>query len=356
MPNKSNKNIKLKKKVTSIDVAREAGVSQTMVSFVLNNVKDVSIKPETRQKVLEAARKLNYQMNYNARTMRSNKAFAIGLMIDWMSQSTVFQECVSAAKIKCEKDDIALILCTGAKGSENTEDYIRYYNQSRIDGLIYVTYIDIDHGVLDKIKRSGIPFVCIKAPIDYEGTAVIDTDYFHQGYTISKHMAEQGYKKIAFISDNFDYSRMDYGWRQRYDGVKQAIKDSGKNDITFIEGLLPAAISTLRPEKENVDIALDFLKSHDVDAIIDISSTCNTFISAAKLLDIKVPQELGLASYDDNGAAKYSYPSITTMHECYTQEMEYAYDLLQKKINGETPTDKIRVKSEFNIGDSSKRI
>lgn len=351
------KNRPAKKRITSIDVAKEAGVSQTMVSFVLNNVKGISIKEETRQKVLDAARKLNYQVNYNARTMRSNRAFAIGLMMDWMSQSIMFQEIVTAVKKLCEKDDITLILCSGSAGDSNVIDYIRYFNQTRIDGLIYVTYIHKAYEDLNQIHTSGIPFVCIKGPEAYPETTMIDIDYYEEGYQIAKHMIQQGYRKIAFLSDNFNYDQMGYNWQRRYHGVKSAILEFGKGSAEFVEGQLASAITTANPEKRNVEIAIEFLKANpDIDGIIDLSTTCNTFTHAAKELGISVPHQLGLGAYDNNGAIRYSFPSITTMQEPYCEEVGFAYDLLKKKVNGDKIINqKIKLRSRLIPGDSTNK-
>ncbi|MDW7990544.1 MAG: LacI family DNA-binding transcriptional regulator, partial [Anaerolineae bacterium] len=65
---------------TSRDVARLAGVSRTTVSLVLNNVPDVHISPETRQRVLEAARQLNYYPDASARRLVSGKTRTIALV------------------------------------------------------------------------------------------------------------------------------------------------------------------------------------------------------------------------------------------------------------------------------------
>ena len=72
-----------KRKITSKDVAREAGVSQTLVSFVLNNAQDKKINPATREKVIETARRLGYRVNIHARNMRTSKAEAIGFLSEW---------------------------------------------------------------------------------------------------------------------------------------------------------------------------------------------------------------------------------------------------------------------------------
>ena len=69
------------KRTTSLDVAKKAGVSRTTVSFVLNNVPDVAISETTRQRVLEAARSLDYHPNAAGRKLVSGKSRTLGLVL-----------------------------------------------------------------------------------------------------------------------------------------------------------------------------------------------------------------------------------------------------------------------------------
>ena len=71
-----------KKSISSRDVAREAGVSQATVSYILNDVKNVRIKPETRAAVLDAVKRLNYHPDEMARGMKLKKPMSIGVVTD----------------------------------------------------------------------------------------------------------------------------------------------------------------------------------------------------------------------------------------------------------------------------------
>ncbi len=70
-----------KKRSTSLDVAKLAGVSRTTVSFVLNDVTSVSISTTTRKRVLDAAKKLNYSPNVAGKKLVSGKSYTIGLVL-----------------------------------------------------------------------------------------------------------------------------------------------------------------------------------------------------------------------------------------------------------------------------------
>ena len=87
-----------KKSVSSRDVAKEAGVSQATVSYVLNNVQNVKIKPETRKAVMEAAKRLNYHPNYIAKGMKLNKSMSIGVVTEKNVTNFYFMKALEGIK------------------------------------------------------------------------------------------------------------------------------------------------------------------------------------------------------------------------------------------------------------------
>src|SRR6056297_1763679 len=128
----------MRKNTTSKDVAKIAGVSQSMVSLVLNDVKGKKIRPETRKKVIDAAKILNYRIDTKAKGLKTNKANAIGLLSTWEKNSFVFPPSVEGISKFCEEKSQALILCNKNIGKSKKYDFVEYYLEGRIDGLIYI--------------------------------------------------------------------------------------------------------------------------------------------------------------------------------------------------------------------------
>lgn len=103
------------KKVTSRDVALEAGVSQTAVSMILNGRKDVSFKKETVDLVWKTAKKLNYQPNLQARNMKLNRANSIGFLSSWRPTTFVYAPVMEGLQTICSDKNYSITLCTGKK-------------------------------------------------------------------------------------------------------------------------------------------------------------------------------------------------------------------------------------------------
>ena len=96
------------KRVSSKDVAKEAGVSQATVSYVMNNCQNVKIKPETKELVLNAAKKLNYHPNHIARGMKLNKSMAIGVVTNRNFTNLYFAKVLEGININLSEQNYAI--------------------------------------------------------------------------------------------------------------------------------------------------------------------------------------------------------------------------------------------------------
>ncbi|HPT79172.1 MAG TPA: LacI family DNA-binding transcriptional regulator, partial [Candidatus Atribacteria bacterium] len=126
-----------KKRVSSKDVAREAGVSQATVSYVLNNTKNVKIKPETRQAVLDAVKKLNYHPSYMARGMKLNKSMAVGVITDRSVTNYNFMKMLEGIKDELQLSNYAITLLFNKSEESFNNEILEYYNTNRFDGIIF---------------------------------------------------------------------------------------------------------------------------------------------------------------------------------------------------------------------------
>lgn len=219
------------KKVTSRDVAKAAGVSQSLVSLILNNVPDKKIKTETRELVLKTAKQLNYTVDINARNMKNRRAGAIGLLSSWDAGSFVFPPIIKGIQSVCSENDLGVVICTGKEDISGQKDYISYFLQNRIDALIYVSYVGVTYdGTIAELAEHGIPFVCIIGARDIPSVSCVDVSFLESGYIAGKHLVEMGYGKIGYIIVS-EREKEVYGERERFEGCKAAVLKSGKEFI-----------------------------------------------------------------------------------------------------------------------------
>jgi DNA-binding LacI/PurR family transcriptional regulator len=339
----------LGKKVTSWDVAKAAGVSQSTVSLVLNNVKDKKIKPKTRAKVLEVARKLNYRINVNARNMKSRKAGSIGLLSSWDAHTFVFPPVIKGVQSVCSKKDIGVVICTGKPGVSDKKDYIDYYLQNRIDGLVYVSYVGVPYeGIIEELITYKVPFVCVIGARDIPGVSCADVSFLESGYMAVNHLAEKGYKNIAYVLFD-DLNNLVYAEKERYEGCLKAALSHG---IRF-SAVGPFMLSS--DEETCIKDITAFLKANEYDAVISTSYMCFLFLKAAARAGINVPDSVGVISLDNDLFTPYLYPSLTTVDEPLYDIAVKAVNILLEKIEGDTSCHKLELAPHLTVRESTAR-
>lgn len=337
----------MSKKVTSRDVAKAAGVSQSLVSLILNNVPDKKIKPETRELVMETARKLSYKVNINARNMKSRKAGAIGLLSAWDTNSFVFPPVINGVQSVCSENELGVVICTGKIGYQGNRDYIDYYLQNRIDGLIYVSYVGVPYkGVIEELVKNGVPFVCIIGARDLPGISCVDVSFLESGYLAVKHLAEKGYKCSAYLAGG-KIEESVYAEKERFEGCRRAAEEL-KLEISVHTPFIGVS-----GEENLLEAAEEFLKAGPFDSIISTSYDCFIVLKAAAGMGIKVPQSLGVISLDNELYAPFLYPSLTTVDEPLFDIARKAMSILLEKMKGGTICEKVELAPLLSIREST---
>ena len=339
----------LKKNITSRDVAKAAGVSQSLVSMILTNASDKKIKPETREHVIEVARRLNYEVNINARNMKSRRAGAIGLLSSWDENSFVFPPVIKGVQTVCVENGLGVVICTGKAGAYGMKDYINYYLQNRIDGLIYISYVGVgNEGVIEELYKNGIPFVCIIGARDLPGVSCVDVSFTESGSMAVKHLWEQGFRNIAYLQSG-DYPDLNYAEKERIDGCKKAAEEYG---MTF------SLTDLFKDSVEDADrcrAAEELMKSGSCDCIISTSYACFLMLKAAARAGINVPGAIGVISLDNEVYAPYLYPSLTTVDEPLVDIAENAANIIIEKLKDGGACRKLEIAPSLTIRESTCR-
>jgi LacI family transcriptional regulator len=339
----------LSSKVTSRDVAKAAGVSQSLVSLILNNVQGKKIKSETRELVIETAERLNYKVNINARSMKNKKAGAIGLLSTWKANTFVFPYVIEGVKSVSSKNESGIVICTGKKRFTEKSDYVDYFLENRIDGLIYVSYVGVGReGVIEELENNNIPFVCVIGARDIREVSCVDVDFRKSGYMAGKHLADMGYKSVAYLS-GISEGDLIYAEKERYEGCKRFMAENGMK-IQFID-----VLKGTEGEKNMIMKAEELLKNRSFDAVVSTSYICFIVLKACANSGVKVPDELGVISLDNELYAPYLYPSLTTIDEPLFEIAIKASSVLFEKINGRNICVKEEIPPLISVRESTGR-
>lgn len=209
------------KSLTVEDVAREAGVSTATVSRVFNRTARVSDK--TMQKVLKAARKLNYRPSRVARRLRvkSSQSMVVGLIIPDM-ENPFFSEIARGVEDVAYRSHHAVMICNTDEDAEKEKFYIDTLLDERTSGMIAA----LTSGNVKYVQRlvdEGYPVVCVDRRQKIGHTDVVTVDNKGGAYQAVRRLIELGHRRIGIINGIKGLSTT----RERFEGYRKALKEAG---------------------------------------------------------------------------------------------------------------------------------
>jgi len=316
------------KRVSSIDVAREAGVSQATVSYVLNNVKGVKIKKETREAVIAAAKKLNYHPNLIARSMRLKKSMSIGIVSDKNVSNFMFMKTLEGIKDALLPRNYSIMMCFDKSHEIEDSEYIKYYSSNRIDGIIFA-YANITDEQCAFLVENNIPFVIIHNNIKIDTNNIVRTDMVNAIIEGVKHFQSKGIDRIAYFGGGIGNLN-----DRRYNGYITAMERCG---IPVEDNIL---LNTAGAED---DIEKCFESYFKGNKNIPGAAFCETtgigfrFLRYAAKNGIKIPEDIAIIAIGVSMFSSMSYPSLSTI-ESPVYDMGYTgcemlFDIMDGKVS-----------------------
>lgn len=290
------------KKVTRNDVAKLAGTSSAVVSYVINNgPKPVSEK--TRRKVLEAIKITGYQPNNIARALVSGKSRCLGLIIPNISNPFIAS---LAHAIEGEAIDRGFVILLGdSDDREDKElDLLKFFLQRQVDGIIYNAIKD---PYLDLLSSSNTPFVLLNHMASLApGLRVVKINEYQASFDVVKMMIAKGYRKIAIICG----PKSMHNTQERIRGWKSALISHGLNPD-------PALIFySDYTRNDGYFAALDLIMNAQYDSVFT-TNEMQAFgaLRAFKERGIKVPDDIGMATFNATELSEFVVPSFAAMFQ-----------------------------------------
>lgn len=319
----------MKKRVTSSDVAKEAGVSRATVSYILNNTEGSRISRETRQKVLKAAKKLGYHMDINAQAMKTNRSMSIGVVSRRNIAESRFTNVLGGIKEVLSQKKYSILLCSDEVDEMGIPEYYRLYRSKKIDGIIFISYqeqmvIERADERAERMLAEQIP--CVFADYHLKNPMVncVDINYFHGAYIVTKYLLEKGYKKVAFLVPDLDTEQE----RQRMQGVNRAVEEVNNVSLTVYRISRQAAGFT-----NDIVNVLENMERFDA-VILAWASLAAFALYHTNRMKIKVPEEIAVISLAYEQAARYTFPHLTACDLPLFEVGQKSAEILIEQING----------------------
>ncbi len=310
------------KRVSIKDVAKEAGVSASTVSYVLNSTPTESISPETARRVMDAVKKLGYIPNLNARSLSSRRSNMIGVLIpqtepgkELMFSNPFYGELLSSIEYTARQHGYHLLL----SGTKEDQDYLSIAQNRGVDGIIIVGTYPGEN--LNALKQLGVPIVLVDSYVKDEAFHTIGIEDREGARMATRYLIEKGHRQIAFVSGSIRENGVNI---KRYQGYCDAMQSAGlsvdeqsiySGTVDYDYGITAAKEYVARGKKQTA-------------AFVSADVISMGLIKGLQQNHVRVPEDLSIVSFDDVYLARMANPALTTVHQDIGEKGKQAVQLI----------------------------
>ncbi|MXQ08095.1 substrate-binding domain-containing protein [Alphaproteobacteria bacterium GH1-50] len=328
-------------KVTSLDVARLAKVSQSAVSRVFSGA---SASKATIAKVRAAADQLGYRPNTLARAMITGKSRMIGLVVAYLDNQfyPVALERLSNA-LQAEGYHVLVFMASNA--TDNVEPIVQELMDYQVEGIVFAS-VSISSDLTERCASAGIPVVLFNRGQDGLGLSSVTSANIDGGRQVAEFFVAGGHRRIAHIA----------GWqgsstgRDRALGFRQGLKAAGVPLLAEIDGMYSreaaqSAARVLMARSDPPD-AIFVGNDHMAFAVMD---------TLRSELGLSVPNDVSVVGYDDVPLASWDAYSLTSVRQPMNRMVEATVDTLLGQIaDRDRPAQKVEIAGPLIVRASAR--
>lgn len=320
-----------KEKLSIKDIASALNISKTTVSFILNGkAKEKRISDQLVKKVLAFVKEVGYVPNQLAQSLRTGKTKIIGLMIEDIS-NPFFANVAKQIEDKAYANGYKIIYCSTENDPKRAKTFLSMFQNLGVDGYIIAPTTGIEKEIKALLKTGANIILFDRkygdAPVDH-----VMVDNKQGTYLGTKHLIEQGYSNIAFITVSLEPIEKN----ERISGYIQAIEENGLVNHLY-------TLTYSNDHDYSKDIAAILRTNSSLDAIIFGTNYLGIGgLEAIANMGLKIPDNLAVLSFDDNDLFRLYSPSISAISQPIEQISETVITTLLERLSasGESPKAK----------------
>ena len=333
-------------RVTSLQVAQKAGVSQSAVSRGFTPGASASVK--TVEKVQKAATELGYRPNSLARAMVSGKSRIIGLVVAYLNNQ-FYPEALEKLSKKLQERGYHVLVFMASNSSDNIDTVIEEILDYQVDGIIAAS-VALSPELSNKCREAGVPLVLFNRAHESPNMSAVTSDNYAGGEKVAKYLISAGYEKIAYLA----------GWEG---ASTQRDREAG-----FMDTLNASGMKLFSRGFGNFEMAQSKKATHEMfkktaDHRPDVVFVANDHMALAVMdtlryeLGLKIPEDVAVVGYDDVPAAEWPSYDLTTVRQCSGQMVNITIDILLEEIETEGSQPRIvKIDGPLIIRGSSRKI
>ncbi len=330
--------------VTTYDIAREAGLSRTTVSFVLNGRMDVAIPEETRARVIAVAERLGYKPNRAARALASGKTQMVALWTYGLYDASFIRELRVMRDILkndgydthvVETDDLTDEKVTWSEGVWPVDGIVAFESPRTVDA-----YLDAGHG-------EHTPIVSVGSHWSERGDFV-GTDLYDASLSAVQHLLSQGRKRVALLGPAWLCSP----GQSRFEAYTLAMSQAGLSP----EYAGIPLVATWDETRTAFDFLPGYVASHGCPEGLFCSSDEIAIGAQRALQDLgfRIPEDVAIIGCEGIEETAYHHPRISTIEEPVAESCRLAWDFLKRRIeNPSIPPQRVVLQPRLVIRESS---
>lgn len=304
------------------DVAKLAGVGTMTVSRVLNGNDRVS--SENRERILQAISTLRYVPNDVARSLRTQKARQIGLIVPTI-RDPFFATCSDAVQLVAKAKDYSVVLATSDESAETEFTEATRLLRHGIAGLVVIPAAR-GRSRLEDAAFAKVPIVAVDRPGGASGIDSVLVENERGACLGTEHLLKHGHQRITHLT----LARDLYTMQRRSSGYRKAMVAAGlKPEIRVVGGLL----------RETLEIVRDLIASPEPPTAVFCANnvvSCNVF-HALLALGVVVPKQVAVVGFDDFETADILQPAMTVVRQPFEELGARAAELLFARMEQRSP-------------------
>jgi DNA-binding LacI/PurR family transcriptional regulator len=303
------------------DVAALAGVGEATVSRVING--RTNVRPQTRERVLEAIRVLDYRPSSLARSLSLGKTMVVAVVLPWFTAASAVERVRGIVAGVAESPYDVMIFDVESEDRQRRA-FELFGRGDRADGLLVVSTLPPEPDLM-RLRAARTPCVLVDAQHPTVPSVVIDD--LAGGELATRHLIELGHRRIAFLGDTPPEFRFVWS-RDRTLGYERALEQAGIERRPEYIRVGTRLVHVAR------SVALELLQLPEPPTAIFAASDTQALgvLEAARTLGIAVPRQLSVIGFDDIEIA--SYVGLTTVRQPLFESGRRGAELLLSALSG----------------------
>jgi len=292
----------MKQRITIREVAQEANVSPSTVSRVINGREADHMRPETKQRVVDAMQALSYTPVKAAQQLRRQRSQRLGVLVPDIS-NLYFALLVRGIEAEAFDRGFTTLICDSDQQLGREQRYLEILLAEDVDGVLFVPTAKPNMTALQRLVDRGTRVIVPDRRI--ANLPYVEADNLQASCELANHVVDLGYRRIAYIAGPEGVSTAD----DRLAGFLQALKSHGVKPAVLYHGDFTY--------ESGYDCGSEILDRDDIQAVL----TGNDLMAfgvlrAAEERSLSVPKDLGVAGFDHVPHVPYATflrPELTTV-------------------------------------------